>query len=116
MNLRNQSEEINKNTAGKEAIKEIKEDAFLDSAIEYGFKDEFKDDASGHLLNSIRRSIKEFNYWIRRQTAGLLDLNMSLAIFFIVRGVRKFLIEKQYPSAWQLIWWASSILRGWRFM
>ena len=80
------------------------------------FNPQFNYDPSGELLNSIRNSIKEFNDWIKRQTNGLLDLNMAMAIFFIARGIRKFILEKQYPSAWQLIWWASSILRGWRFM
>ena len=76
----------------------------------------FNDDASGMLLNSFRNSISEFNNWIKRQSNGLLDLNVTFAIFFIARGIRKFVLEKQYPSAWQLIWWASSILKGWRFM
>ena len=80
------------------------------------FNSQFNYDPSGELLNSIRNSIKEFNDWIKKQTGGLLDFNMAMAIFFIVRGIRKFILEKQYPSAWQLIWWASSILRGWRFM
>ena len=80
------------------------------------FRKEFKDDASGQLLNSIRKSFSEFNAWVKRQTNGLLDLNMSLAIFFIIRGLRRIILEKQYPNAWQMIWWASSILRGWRFV
>lgn len=80
------------------------------------FKKEFKDDASGQLLNSIRNSLREFNAWVKRITGGLLDLNMSMAIFFIVRGIRRIILEKQYPNAWQMIWWASSILRGWRFV
>ena len=73
-------------------------------------------DASGQLLISIKKSMREFNDWIKRQTNGLLDLNMSMAIFFIVRGIRRIILEKQYPNAWQMIWWASSILRGWRFV
>ena len=80
------------------------------------FKKEFRDDASGQLLNSIRKSFAEFNAWVKEQTGGLLDLNMSLAIFFIIRGIRRIILEKQYPNAWQMIWWASSILRGWRFV
>lgn len=96
--------------------KTIVEDAMIDAAIDYELKDNIKDDASGQLLKSIRNSLRELNYWIKDKTSGLLDLNISLAIFFAVRGIRKFLIEKQYPSAWQLIWWASSIMRGWRFM
>lgn len=80
------------------------------------FKNTFKDDTSGQLLNSIRKSFAEFNAWVKEQTGGLLDLNMSLAIFFIIRGIRRIILEKQYPNAWQMIWWASSILRGWRFV
>ena len=80
------------------------------------FKNTFRDDASGQLLNSIRKTFSEFNAWVKRQTNGLLDLNMSLAIFFIIRGVRRIILERQYPNAWQMIWWASSILRGWRFV
>ena len=80
------------------------------------FNPQLNYDPSGELLNSIRKSIKEFNDWVKKQTNGLLDINMAMAIFFIARGIRKFILEKQYPSAWQLIWWASSILRGWRFM
>ena len=80
------------------------------------FRNTFKDDASGQLLNSIRNSFAEFNNWVKQQTNGLLDLNMSLAIFFIIRGIRRIILEKQYPNAWQMIWWASSILRGWRFV
>ena len=80
------------------------------------FKKEFKDDTSGQLLNSIRNTLREFNAWVKSITGGLLDLNMSMAIFFIVRGIRRIILEKQYPNAWQMIWWASSILRGWRFV
>ena len=88
----------------------------FDASFNYEFKDDFKYDPSGQLLNSFRGTLKDFNDWIKQKTNGILDLNMSMAIFFIVRGVRKFILEKQYPSAWQLIWWASSILRGWRFV
>ena len=80
------------------------------------FKNTFKDDTSGQLLNSIRKTFSEFNAWVKEKTGGLLDLNMSLAIFFIIRGVRRIILERQYPNAWQMIWWASSILRGWRFV
>ena len=95
---------------------ETAENRAFNAGFNYAFKDEFKDDPSGQLLNSFRKSIKEFNDWVKLKTNGILDLNMSMAIFFIIRGVRKFILEKQYPSAWQLIWWASSILRGWRFV
>lgn len=92
------------------------EEVVFEEGFAREFRKEFKDDASGQLLNSVRNSLKEFNAWVKKITGGLLDLNMSMAIFFIIRGIRRVILEKQYPNAWQMIWWASSILRGWRFV
>ncbi len=89
------------------------------SAGDFVFNADFKnfnDDASGQILNSIKNNFSEINAWIKKMTNGLLDLNMSLAIFFIVRGIRRLVLEKQTPNAWQMIWWAMSILRGWKFV
>ncbi len=89
------------------------------SAGDFVFNADFKnfnDDASGKILNSIKNNFSEINAWIKKMTNGLLDLNMSLAIFFIVRGIRRLVLEKQTPNAWQMIWWAMSILRGWKFV
>lgn len=76
----------------------------------------FNNDASGQILNSIKNNFGEINAWIKKVTNGLLDLNMSMALFFMVRGIRRLILEKQTPNAWQMIWWAMSILRGWRFV
>ena len=92
------------------------EEIIFEEGFAKEFRNTFKDDASGQLLNSIRNSFREFNAWVKSKTAGLLDLNMSVAIFFMVRGIRRIILEKQYPNAWQMIWWAMSILRGWRFV
>ena len=94
----------------------IAEEIVFEEGFTSEFKRQFKDDASGELLNSIRRTLKEFNDFVKQKTGGLLDLNMSLAIFFIIRGIRRIVLEKQYPNAWQMIWWATSILRGWRLL
>ena len=103
-------------TYGEKQTATTAEQIVFEEGFAREFRKEFKDDASGQLLNSIRKSFSEFNAWVKRQTNGLLDLNMSLAIFFIIRGLRRIILEKQYPNAWQMIWWASSILRGWRFV
>ena len=85
------------------------------SAGDFVFNADFKnfdDDASGQILKSIKNNFSEINAWIKKITKGLLDLNTSLAIFFIVRGIRRLVLEKQTPNAWQMIWWAMSILRN----
>ena len=92
------------------------EEIIFNEGFSNEFRKTFRDDASGDLLNSIKNNFTEFNDWIKKQTGGLLDLNMSLAIFFIIRGIRRLVLEKQTPNAWQMIWWAMSILRGWRFV
>ncbi len=47
-------------------------------------------------------------------TNGLLDLPSLLSLVFAVHGVRKILLTKQLPSGPQLLWWAFSLLRGWK--
>lgn len=71
-------------------------------------------DGQGELLSSIKANFSQINAWIKKISGGLLDLNMTLALFFIIRGIRKLILEKQTPNAWQMIWWAMSILRGWK--
>ena len=104
------------NSIHEEKLSTPSEKIVFEEGFASEFKNTFKDDASGQLLNSIRKTFSEFNAWVKKQTGGLLDLNMSLAIFFIIRGIRRIILERQYPNAWQMIWWASSILRGWRFV
>lgn len=54
------------------------------------------------------------NQWIRRKTCNLFDLQSLASLLFILRGVRKILRYGQMPSGPQMLWWAFSLLRGWR--
>ena len=63
---------------------------------------------------SIRRTTGTMNEWLKGHSDDWLDLNSVLSIFFIVRGLRKVLFFHQRPSGPQMIWWAVSLLRGWR--
>ena len=47
-------------------------------------------------------------------TRGWFDLPSLLSLVFTVRGLQKILLTKQLPTGPQLIWWAFSLLRGWR--
>ena len=39
----------------------------------------------------------------------------SLAsLLFLLRGLRKMLLTGQYPSGSQMLWWAVTLMRGWR--
>lgn len=60
-----------------------------------------------------------FNYvnnYIREKTNNLLDFNILLSMLFIIRGIRKIVLYEQRVSGPQLLWWAFSLLRGWRMI
>ena len=54
------------------------------------------------------------NRHMKMATGGWFDLPSLLSLLFTVRGLQKILMTKQLPSGPQLIWWAFSLLRGWR--
>lgn len=63
---------------------------------------------------SIRGTFNALNHQLKFITKGWLDLPSLLSLVFTVRGLQKILVTKQLPSGPQLIWWAFSLLRGWR--
>ena len=63
---------------------------------------------------SLRGTFIAINGHIKAMTGGWFDLPSCLSLVFTVRGLQKLLLSKQLPSGPQLIWWAFSLLRGWR--
>ena len=66
---------------------------------------------SGQEIYSIFARI---NQGIRRKTCNLFDLQSLASLLFILRGIRKILRYGQMPSGPQMLWWAFSLLRGWK--
>ena len=62
----------------------------------------------------LRGTFVSINRHMKLATNGWFDLPSLLSIAFTVRGLQKLLIAKQLPSGPQLLWWAFSILRGWK--
>ncbi|MGN0941036.1 MAG: HMA2 domain-containing protein [Selenomonadaceae bacterium] len=65
---------------------------------------------------SIRRTVSDLNTRVKKATGSIFDLSSLLAVFFIFNGVKKLLIAPSLPSGSQLMWWAFSLLRGWRLV
>ena len=65
---------------------------------------------------SIRRTAGAANVWLHKRTHGWLDFPSVFALGFIVRGLRKILLYEQRPSGPQMLWWAFSILKGWKMI
>lgn len=65
---------------------------------------------------SIRRTVGTANAWLRSKTFGWLDFPSIVALGFIARGLRKILLYNQRPSGPQMLWWAFSLLKGWKML
>ena len=63
----------------------------------------------------IHGTFSAINRHMKLATGGWFDLPSLLSLLFTVRGLQKILVTKQLPTGPQLLWWAFSILRGWRF-
>ena len=65
---------------------------------------------------SLRRTVGAANSWLREKSGGWLDFPSVFALGFIARGMRKVLLYEQRPSGPQMLWWAFSILKGWKML
>lgn len=66
------------------------------------------------LAQSVRCSVHAFSGWIQRNTGGALDLSSVVAGVFILRGVRQLVLGSNTPSGSQMLWWALTLMRGWK--
>lgn len=73
---------------------------------------QFSHHTSTMLAETVVGFTKEINDFIKLQTNNFMDLSIVVALFFIIRGIRKVLSMGQRPSGPQMLWWAFSILKG----
>ena len=66
------------------------------------------------LAQSVRRSVHDFSGWIQRHTGGALDLSSMVAGVFVLRGIRQLVLTNNTPSGSQMLWWALTLMRGWK--
>ena len=66
------------------------------------------------LAQSVRRSVHDFSGWIQRNTGGALDLSSVVAGVFVLRGIRQLVLSNNTPSGSQMLWWALTLMRGWK--
>lgn len=53
-----------------------------------------------------------FNSAVSQKTANVFDLRSLLSLVLVVRGMRKMIAQNQRPSGPQMLWWATSLMRG----
>ena len=69
---------------------------------------------AGSITRSIRNTARAFSQWIKDHTCGWFDISSLASLLFLLRGLRKMMLTRQYPSASQMLWWAVTLMRGWR--
>lgn len=69
---------------------------------------------AGSITRSIRNTARAFSQWIKDHTCGWFDISSLSSLLFLLRGLRKMLLTGQYPSGSQMLWWAVTLMRGWR--
>ncbi len=69
---------------------------------------------AGLITRSIRNTARAFSQWIKDHTCGCFDMSSLASMLFLLRGLRKMLLTGQYPSGSQMLWWAVTLMRGWR--
>lgn len=74
----------------------------------------FDESHAGRVTRSVRNTGRVFSAWINRHTAGWFDMSSLVSLLFALRGLRKVLMTYSSPSGAQMLWWALSLMRGWR--
>ena len=103
-----------------EAKMDVLEDFLRDSIFKKDWQRTVDDVAqpleahAGALTKSVRGTVRAFSTWIRTASHGWLDVSSAAFLVFLLRGLRKMIPMKQYPSGSQMLWWAVSLMRGWR--
>ena len=69
---------------------------------------------AGSITRSVRNTARAFSQWIKDNTCGWFDMSSLASLLFLLRGLRKMLLSGQYPSGSQMLWWAVTLMRGWR--
>lgn len=54
------------------------------------------------------------NTQVRRVTGGWFDISTLVSMIFMIRGIRKILINGDRPNGTSMIWWALHLMKGWK--
>lgn len=90
----------------------IKKRLFNDSYAEYKFDRKINQIFYGSITKSVKRTIRHISHIIVRETNGLFDIRSLSSIILSVLGFRKVIMNGEFPSGIQMLWWAVSLMRG----
>ena len=73
-----------------------------------GLEEEVFDKKNGKLFSGMREVIESIDFAIYNKTKGILDLKSTIALLFIINGIRKIRQNPIMPNGVNLLWWEIS--------
>ena len=68
----------------------------------------------GLATRTVRSLMRDISRWLQAGTGGWLDASSLASLVFFFQGIKKMMLTQQFPSGSQMLWWAVSLMRGWR--
>lgn len=75
-----------------------------------GLEEEVFDKKNGKLFSGMREVIESIDFAIYNKTKGILDLKSTIALLFIINGIRKIRQNPIMPNGVNLLWWGFNII------
>ena len=75
-----------------------------------GLEEEVFDKKNGKLFSGMREVIESIDFAIYNKTKGILDLKSTIALLFIINGIRKIGQNPIMPNGVNLLWWGFNII------
>lgn len=75
-----------------------------------GLEEEVFDKKNGKLFSGMREVIESIDFAIYNKTKGILDLKSTIALLFIINGIRKIRQNPIIPNGVNLLWWGFNII------
>ncbi len=65
---------------------------------------------NGKIFSGMREMIESVDFAIYNKTKGILDLKTTIALLFIINGIRKIRQNPIMPNGVNLLWWGYNII------
>ena len=90
----------------------IKKRLFSDNYAEYKRDRKLNQVFYGSVTKSIKSTVRHISHTIVRETGGLFDIRSLCSCLLMIFGFRKVILNGEFPSGIQMLWWAVSLMRG----
>lgn len=90
----------------------MKKHLFSENYAEYKRDRKLNQIFYGSITKSVENTIKQISHMIIGETHGLFDIRSLSSAIFAILGFRKVILNGEFPSGIQMLWWAVSLMRG----